>query len=276
MAASSGRGLEEQLAEAGNKLLKPPSSVDELLPLLDEAESFLTKVEQSPAKSMHDALSPMIKALVADELLRHSDVDVKVALASCLSEITRITAPDAPYDDEKMKVVFQLIVSSFENLYDESSRSFSKRAMILETVSKVRLCVVMLDLECDALISDMYQHFLKAIREYHPDNIFSSMESIMILVLEESEDISMDLVTKLLDSVKKENEEIKPIGKRLAESVVAKCASKLKPYITHAVKSLGISLDEYSKVVSSVLQGTPVAAEHNNYTLKELSVLSPF
>lgn len=36
--------------------------------------------------------------------------------------------------------------------------------MILETVSKVRLCVVMLDLECDALISDMYQHFLKAIR----------------------------------------------------------------------------------------------------------------
>ncbi|XP_019183966.1 PREDICTED: uncharacterized protein LOC109178882 isoform X2 [Ipomoea nil] len=271
MAASSGRGLEEQLAEAGNKLLKPPSSVDELLPLLDEAESFLTKVEQSPAKSMHDALSPMIKALVADELLRHSDVDVKVALASCLSEITRITAPDAPYDDEKMKVVFQLIVSSFENLYDESSRSFSKRAMILETVSKVRLCVVMLDLECDALIFDMFQHFLKAIREYHPDNIFSSMESIMILVLEESEDISMELVTKLLDSVKKENEEIKPIGKRLAESVVVNCASKLKPYITHAVKSLGISLDEYSEVLSSILQGTPVAAEHNNDTLKELS-----
>lgn len=62
----------------------------------------------------------------------------------------------------------------------------------------------------------------------------------------------------------------------MAENVVAKCASKLKPYITHAVKSLGISLDEYSKVVSSILQGTPVAAEHNNDTLKELSVLSPF
>lgn len=53
---------------------------------------------------MHNALSPALKALVADKLIKHSDVDVKVALASCFSEITRITAPDAPYDDEQMKV----------------------------------------------------------------------------------------------------------------------------------------------------------------------------
>lgn len=60
--------------------------------------------------------------------------------------------------------VFQLIVSSFENLADQSSRSYGKRAAILETVAKVRSCVVMLDLECDALILEMFQHFLKAIR----------------------------------------------------------------------------------------------------------------
>ncbi|CAH9133755.1 unnamed protein product [Cuscuta epithymum] len=256
--------IEEKLMEAGNKLLKPPSSVEELLPLLDEAVSFLTKVEQSPAKSVLAALSPLIKALVEDVLLRHSDVDVKVALASCLSEITRITAPDAPYDDEKMKAVFELIVSSFENLCHESSRSFVKRAMVLETVCKVRLCVVMLDLECDELISRMFQYFLKTIREYHPNNVFSSMESIMTVVLEESEDISMDLVTYLLASVKNENEEIKPIGKRLAERVFTNCADKLKPYVRHAVKSRSLSLNEYSEVVASVMQGTPVAIECNN------------
>ncbi|CAH9086168.1 unnamed protein product [Cuscuta europaea] len=256
--------IEEKLLEAGNKLLKPPPSVEELLPLLDEAVSFLTKVEQSPAKSVLAALSPLIKALVEDVLLRHSDVDVKVALASCLSEITRITAPDAPYDDDKMKAVFELIVSSFENLCDESSRSFVKRAMVLETVCKVRLCVVMLDLECDELIYRMFQYFLKTIREYHPNNIFSSMKSIMTVVLEESEDISMDLVTYLLASVKNENEEIKPIGKRLAESVFMHCADKLKPYVRHAVKSRSLSLNEYSEVVTSVMKGTPVAIECNN------------
>lgn len=144
---------------------------------------------------MQRALNPSLNALVAGELLGHSDVDVKVAVASCISEITRITAPDAPYDDDQMKVpriylhclrfglrsvnffisafsvwflcvqeVFQLIVSSFENLCDKASRSYAKRTSILETVAKVRSCVVMLDLECDALILEMFQHFLKAIR----------------------------------------------------------------------------------------------------------------
>lgn len=53
---------------------------------------------------MQIALSPSLKALIGNELLRHSDPDVKVAVASCISEITRITAPEAPYDDDQMKV----------------------------------------------------------------------------------------------------------------------------------------------------------------------------
>lgn len=61
-------------------------------------------MEQSPTKSMQSALAPSLTALVAEQLFRHSDVDVKVAVASCISEITRITAPDAPYDDDQMKV----------------------------------------------------------------------------------------------------------------------------------------------------------------------------
>ena len=61
-------------------------------------------MEQSPLKSMQNALSPSQNALVTDQLFRHSNIDVKVAVASCISEITRITAPDAPYDDDRMKV----------------------------------------------------------------------------------------------------------------------------------------------------------------------------
>ncbi|XP_068503977.1 uncharacterized protein [Phaseolus vulgaris] len=80
-----------------------------------QVESCISRVEQSPTDSMQNALSPSLKALIADQLLRHSDKDVKVVVASCFSEITRITAPEAPYDDDQMKEVFQLIVSSFEN-----------------------------------------------------------------------------------------------------------------------------------------------------------------
>lgn len=58
---------------------------------------------------MLNALGPSMKALVAKELLGHSDTDVKVAVASCVSEITRITAPEAPYTDALMKVSKDLL-----------------------------------------------------------------------------------------------------------------------------------------------------------------------
>lgn len=58
---------------------------------------------------MINAIRPAMNALVAEELLRHPNADVRVSVASCASEITRITAPDAPYDDDLMKV--QLLIS---------------------------------------------------------------------------------------------------------------------------------------------------------------------
>nr|GMD57038.1 NAP1-related protein 2-like [Ipomoea batatas] len=121
-------------------------------------------------------------------------MDVKVAVAFCLSEITRISALDAPYDHEKMKG-------------------------------------------------------------------FSSMATIMSLIIEESEDVSLELLTQLLASVKR--------TARLGEKVFADNALKLKPYLTQAVKSLDLSLHEYSKVVTSILEGTTIVVEHSSdHTLK--------
>ncbi|GKA26860.1 sister chromatid cohesion protein PDS5-like protein isoform X1 [Tanacetum coccineum] len=80
-----------------------------------------------------------MKALIQDDLLRHSDVDVKVAVASCISEITRITAPDAPYDDDQMRDVFQLIVSSFEDLADQDYH----RGLIYSSMENIMILAVL-------------------------------------------------------------------------------------------------------------------------------------
>ncbi|XP_071727463.1 sister chromatid cohesion protein PDS5 homolog C-like [Rutidosis leptorrhynchoides] len=256
--------LERQLKERGKQLSHPSDSIYELLSVLDQLEKLLLKVDQSPRKSMLDALKPSMKALIHDNLSKHSDVDVKVSVASCISEITRITAPDAPYDDDQMREVFKLIVSSFEDLADQSSRSYEKRASILETVSKVRSCVIMLDLECDALIVEMFEHFLRSVRDYHLESIYSSMENIMVLVLEESEEISVELLKPLLASVKKDNKGVLPVARKLGEGVLMKSADKLKPYLMPAVTSLGVTLDEYTKVVASICEGTTATVEQND------------
>lgn len=61
-------------------------------------------MEQDQPLSMQNALIPTKKALVSSDLLTHPDSDVRVSVVSCLTEIVRITAPEAPYTDDQMKV----------------------------------------------------------------------------------------------------------------------------------------------------------------------------
>jgi hypothetical protein len=60
--------------------------------------------------------------------------------------------------------IFQLTVASFEKLSQTSGHCYTKAVSILENVARVRSCLVMLDLELDELIIEMFQHFLKFIR----------------------------------------------------------------------------------------------------------------
>jgi sister-chromatid-cohesion protein PDS5 len=55
---------------------------------------------------MWEATHPSGIALVTSEFLRHKDGDVLVMVATCISEITRISALDVPYKDDVMRDAF--------------------------------------------------------------------------------------------------------------------------------------------------------------------------
>ena len=88
---------------------------------------------------MRDELFPSVKALITNKLLRHAEMDVKISVVSCIIEITRITALDAPYKDEQMKEIFQLIVAAFETLSNLATHCYTKVVSILDAVAKVKL-----------------------------------------------------------------------------------------------------------------------------------------
>ncbi|CAA7024354.1 unnamed protein product [Microthlaspi erraticum] len=237
--------------------------------LLQKLCLSLPEVEQDPPNSTQKALSPLKNALVSERLFKNSNVNVRVAVASCIIEIMRITAPNAPYDDDKMREVFGLVVSSFEHLANKSNRSYSKRTSILKNVALHRVPVVMLDLDCDALLIDMFQHFLKALRDHHPMIVYSHMEIIMTLVLEESEDIPPGLLSPILSHLKKDDKKIPQVSRRLAEQVLINCAIKLKTYLNEAVKSSGVSLDKCCSVVASICEGTFIGLKQNEVVAQQ-------
>ncbi|GMH14313.1 hypothetical protein Nepgr_016154 [Nepenthes gracilis] len=262
--ADTEKQLLEQITHAGNRLLQPPSSTDELLSLLDEVELLLAKVGQSAPPLVQEALLPAMKALVSDQLLRNSNMDVKIAVASCLNEVMRITAPDAPYNDMKMKEIFEIIVASFDKLSLVSGRCYNKAVSIIDNVAKIRSCVMMLDLECDALIIQMFEQFLKNIRPNHPHAVFLAMETIMTVIIDESEDISWELLKVLLSSVRKEHEVASPMSWKLGVKVIENTAQKLRPYLVAVIKSMDINNDDYGPIIGSVCQHQSDDVEQNH------------
>ncbi|XP_028766458.1 uncharacterized protein LOC114724297 isoform X2 [Neltuma alba] len=248
------REVLQALVDVGDGLLNHPSSSDQLLALLDKLENILSTLDQEPDETVKEAILPSMKALISGELLRHSDEHVKISVASCIAEITRITAPDAPYGDEHMKEIFKLTVEAFEKLSDVPSRSYDKALLIVDNVARVRSCLLMMDLECDDLIVQMFQIFLRVVRPNHPEVVTFAIEAIMTMVLNESEEISADLLRTILDGLRKENEAISPISWSLAEKVITNCAAKLQPYVMRAVQSTGRPLDAFGEIVVSICQ----------------------
>ncbi|XP_019091005.1 PREDICTED: uncharacterized protein LOC104743333 [Camelina sativa] len=96
----------------------------------------------------------------------------------------------------------------------------------------------------------MFRRFLKVIRLDHPRLVLLSMKTIMITVIDESDEIPMDLLETLLKLCQKG----KPAASTLVEKVLSSCARKLQPCIIEALKSTGTSLDIYSPLVSSICQ----------------------
>uniref|UniRef100_A0A1J3FJR8 Sister chromatid cohesion protein PDS5-like protein B n=1 Tax=Noccaea caerulescens TaxID=107243 RepID=A0A1J3FJR8_NOCCA len=264
---------EEQLKELGSKLDPPPSSKDSLLKLFKEAAVCLSELEQSPPAAVLKSIQPFLDAVIKPEILKHQDKDVKLLVASCVSEITRVTAPEAPYSDSVMKDIFQLIVSAFSGLNDVGGPSFGRRVVILETVAKYRSCVVMLDLECDDLVKEVFTTFLDVARDDHPEVVFSSMQNIMIVLLEESEDVQEQLLLILLSKLGRNRTDVTDAARRLAMKVIEQCAPKVETDIKQFLIS---SMSGESRYSSSQIDYHEVIYDLYRCAPQALSGVAPY
>nr|ABC94594.1 AF-4 domain containing protein-like protein [Oryza sativa Indica Group] len=238
-----------------------------------QAAECLHGVEQSPGPSVMETIQPCLKAVARDEFLKHHDEDVKVLLATCFCEITRITAPEAPYSDDVLRDMFHLIVDTFSGLNDVNGKSFGRRVAILETVARYRACVVMLDLECNDLIADMFRSFLEIISDNHEPNIVNSMQSVMALIIDESEDIEESLLNVLLSTLGRKKTGVSLPARKLARHVIEHSAGKLEPYIR---KILTSSLDGDGTSTNNSIDHHEVIFDLYQCAPKVLKVVVPY
>ncbi|KAG0495215.1 hypothetical protein HPP92_006209 [Vanilla planifolia] len=126
------------------------------------------------------------------------------------------------------------------------------------------LCVVMLDLECYDLINEMFRTFFNVISDEHPKGIHASMQTIMFLILDESEEIQEKLLVILLSPLGRKRNEFSMAARKLAMDVIGHCSGKLKSSIRHflvsSISGDGSSMEcflDYHEVIYDIYQCAP-------------------
>ncbi|KAL9996535.1 putative sister chromatid cohesion protein Pds5 [Helianthus debilis subsp. tardiflorus] len=230
---------------------------------LYEIEQLLSKVEESPSESINEAVHPIFELLIAKEWLRHPDIDVNILVACCICEILRIVGAQPFYNDEQMKEFFESVVMIFEKLISAPDGCGFEIDRFLEKFSTVRLPVMMLELQLDDLIVQLFRHILsisndKLLRVRYVD-LVHQMETIMTMFIEESKEINPELVDLLITSArqKKDNQTAIPLCWQLVEQVIKNCADKLKPHLPNMV---------HDKVAEETITCTTEAKELKNDT----------
>ena len=132
------------------------------------------------------------------------------SVASCITKITRITTPDAPYDDEQMKEIIQLIVATFENL------SICLKCSIVTMWRRLQILTLLQRSDhawwswtLSVMHWLLFQIFFKIIRSIYSLVVFLAMETIMSLDI--YKETSLNLLRALLASVRKDIQKVSPI-----------------------------------------------------------------
>lgn len=95
-----------------------------MLAKFDEINSYLSRIDQSDCRLFNWAMHRSMVAFVQRRFMNHPHKDVRLAVASCLSEITWITTPITPYTDHIWRQVLQLIVDSLCGLKNDRDSTF--------------------------------------------------------------------------------------------------------------------------------------------------------
>ena len=166
--------------------LHRPTSLSHAVRAPCTLQKLSEELEEWEQTEEQDSLKAVAAVLGSAKLLRHRDGDVKLLSACCLSDVLRIFAPESPYENETLKMVFELFISQLRGLQDDEGASFARYTYLVERLAMVKSFVLMLDLNFDDLVRQLVEVLLESASEAHPIRVSGYMMSIIVTTLEVS------------------------------------------------------------------------------------------
>ncbi|KAF9941901.1 hypothetical protein BGZ67_003731 [Mortierella alpina] len=209
---------------------KLSGSASDLLKKLKDLHAELKAMEQDSVNT--SSLSAITKPLIESSIVNHKDKGVRIYAACCIADLLRLYAPDAPYNNTNLKVIFNLFVRELRHIVNATGPHYNMYYYLLESLSVVKSIVLITDLKnADEIMVELFRNIFDDIRPQQAKNVQICMSELLQHIIDEAENLPQEIVDIILAQFLHKHKFDNPAAYRLACDLGNNCADKLQRYV---------------------------------------------
>ncbi|TFK86665.1 hypothetical protein K466DRAFT_492369 [Polyporus arcularius HHB13444] len=214
-----------------DKLVGKGLTTDALQKKLKQLHQELAEMDQEHVDV--PSLNAIRKDLISTSILLHKDRGVKAYAACCLADLLRLYAPDAPYNQNELRDIFQFFFRQLSTgLKGADSAYYNEYFHLLESLSTVKSVVLVCDLpNGDELMVDIFRDFFGLVRRDLPKKIELFMADILIALIDECQSLPSEVLETIMAQFTDKNAKMDQPSYRLAVQVCNATADKLQRHV---------------------------------------------
>ncbi|KAI0698060.1 armadillo-type protein [Cerioporus squamosus] len=214
-----------------DKLVGKGLTTDALQKKLKQLHQELAEMDQEHVDV--PSLHAVRKDLINTSILLHKDRGVKAYAACCLADLLRLYAPDAPYNQNELRDIFQFFFRQLSTgLKGADSAYYNEYFHLLESLSTVKSVVLICDLpNGDELMVDIFRDFFGLVRRDLAKKIELFMADILIALIDECQSLPSEVLETIMAQFTDKNAKMDQPSYRLAVQVCNATADKLQRHV---------------------------------------------
>ncbi|WVF69779.1 hypothetical protein IAT40_004558 [Kwoniella sp. CBS 6097] len=253
--------FKESLIQTGKR-----ETTDAQLKRIKTLQQKLAALEQDYVEVR--SLDPVKSPLINRTILHHKDRGVRAYAACCLADLLRLYAPDAPYNQNQLRDIFQFFLAQItsnlkantnsakplqisRNKSNDASQMESQQPTIaqkitdvpyyteyfhlIESLATIKSVVLVCDLpEADQLIQGFFTGFMEIVRPDMNKVLIRHLRDILVALVEESTSIPSGVMDCLIEQFELFSAKPDVLSFQLTVDVCNQVADKLKrPIYAH-------------------------------------------
>ncbi|KAI8343353.1 armadillo-type protein [Chlamydoabsidia padenii] len=161
-----------------------PIKIDVLKQRLETLHKELQSFEQMNVDT--SSLATISKDLINKRILQHKNSTVSALAACCIADVLRLHAPDPPYNETELKLVFESFISQLGDMDKNNKVDFQYQFYLLESLSTVKSILIMADLEgADDMMTQLFNQSFDIIEKRLPQNVQVCLTDILAQLVDE-------------------------------------------------------------------------------------------